>query len=148
MICSFAPPTSLYVMSGFSSTVIMVTEGSILGGKGSWIWYFLLASTPTRMPSSMSVGDTFLPRPTTYLAIWGAGKKKAHYKPNTKNDPKKRRGAQNLPPHALSISFILFSSLAPPHLLHVDKVFGILGAGIDNLCAAGHLRRKEQKFVY
>mmetsp|Transcript_79618 Transcript_79618/g.257908 ORF Transcript_79618/g.257908 Transcript_79618/m.257908 type:complete len:268 (-) Transcript_79618:429-1232(-) len=32
--CSFAPPTSLYVTSGFSSTVIIVTLGSIFGGKG------------------------------------------------------------------------------------------------------------------
>ena len=33
-ICSLHPPTSLYVTSGFSSTVIKVTLGSILGGKG------------------------------------------------------------------------------------------------------------------
>ena len=58
----------LYVMSGFSSTVIMVTLGSILGGRGIWIWYFC-RSTPTRMPSSMSVGATRSPRPTTNLAI-------------------------------------------------------------------------------
>ena len=30
-----------YVMSGFSSTVIMVTDGSIFGGSGIWIWYLL-----------------------------------------------------------------------------------------------------------
>mmetsp|Transcript_4719 Transcript_4719/g.7422 ORF Transcript_4719/g.7422 Transcript_4719/m.7422 type:complete len:214 (+) Transcript_4719:1175-1816(+) len=67
-ICSLLPPTSLYVTSGFSSTVIMVTDGSILGGRGMWMKYFV-RSTPTRMPSSMSVGATSLPRPTTNLAI-------------------------------------------------------------------------------
>jgi hypothetical protein len=36
-ICSLHPPTSLYVTSGFSSTVIIVTLGSIFGGKGIWI---------------------------------------------------------------------------------------------------------------
>lgn len=40
-ICSLQPPTSEYVTSGFSSTCIMVTEGSILGGSGMWIWYLL-----------------------------------------------------------------------------------------------------------
>lgn len=30
----------LYVMSGFSSTVMSDTEGSIFGGSGIWIWYF------------------------------------------------------------------------------------------------------------
>ncbi|AOW26195.1 conserved hypothetical protein [Candida albicans WO-1] len=34
-ICSLHPPTSSYVTSGFSSTVIMVTDGSILGGNGN-----------------------------------------------------------------------------------------------------------------
>jgi len=29
------------VTSGFSSTVIIVTLGSILGGSGIWIWYLL-----------------------------------------------------------------------------------------------------------
>ncbi|KAH3663548.1 hypothetical protein OGAPHI_004949 [Ogataea philodendri] len=67
-ICSLQPPTSLYVTSGFSSTVIIVTLGSILGGRGSWISYFVL-STPTLIPSSMSVGDTLSPNPTTNLAI-------------------------------------------------------------------------------
>jgi len=33
-ICSLHPPTSLYVTSGFYSTVIIVTVGSILGGNG------------------------------------------------------------------------------------------------------------------
>ncbi|KAI7724276.1 26S protease regulatory subunit [Hortaea werneckii] len=36
-ICSLHPPTSPYVTSGLSSTVIMVTLGSILGGRGSMI---------------------------------------------------------------------------------------------------------------
>lgn len=66
--CSLLPPMSLYVTSGFSSTVIIVTLGSILGGSGICIWY-LLRSTPTRMPSSMSVGATRSPSPTTNLAI-------------------------------------------------------------------------------
>mmetsp|Transcript_37154 Transcript_37154/g.93242 ORF Transcript_37154/g.93242 Transcript_37154/m.93242 type:complete len:293 (+) Transcript_37154:2770-3648(+) len=65
--CSLHPPMSLYVMSGFSSTVIMVTDGSILGGSGRWIWYFW-RSTPTLMPSSMSVGATLSLKPDTYLA--------------------------------------------------------------------------------
>ena len=55
-------------MSGFSSTVIIVTVGSILGGRGIWIWY-LLRSTPTRMPSSTSAGATRSPSPTTNFAI-------------------------------------------------------------------------------
>ena len=38
-------------------TVIIVTDGSILGGKGIWIWYFV-RSTPTRIPSSISAGAT------------------------------------------------------------------------------------------
>jgi hypothetical protein len=127
-ISSLLPPMSLYVMSGFSSTVIIVTVGSIFGGSGIWIcrgqnggtvrpmahgghgqrmvtlcgrcthagkrthggrmharggrcthaggarggeartWY-LLRSTPTRMPSSMSAGATRSPKPTTNLAI-------------------------------------------------------------------------------
>mmetsp|Transcript_48290 Transcript_48290/g.126270 ORF Transcript_48290/g.126270 Transcript_48290/m.126270 type:complete len:240 (-) Transcript_48290:160-879(-) len=67
-ISSLLPPMSLYVMSGFSSTVIIVTVGSIFGGKGIWIWYFV-RSTPTRMPSSMSAGATRSPSPTTNLAI-------------------------------------------------------------------------------
>merc|ERR1719187_1613275 len=66
-ICSLQPPTSLYVTSGFSSTCIMVTVGSILGGRGMWIWYLFL-STPTRIPSSMSVGATESARSTTNLA--------------------------------------------------------------------------------
>mmetsp|Transcript_21190 Transcript_21190/g.63480 ORF Transcript_21190/g.63480 Transcript_21190/m.63480 type:complete len:219 (+) Transcript_21190:166-822(+) len=33
-ICSLLPPMSLYVMSGFSSTVIIVTDASIFGGRG------------------------------------------------------------------------------------------------------------------
>mmetsp|Transcript_119 Transcript_119/g.196 ORF Transcript_119/g.196 Transcript_119/m.196 type:complete len:224 (-) Transcript_119:349-1020(-) len=65
---SLAPPTSSYVMSGLSSTVMSDTVGSILGGRGICTEY-LGGSTPTRMPSSTSVGDTFSPRPTTYLAI-------------------------------------------------------------------------------
>mmetsp|Transcript_37205 Transcript_37205/g.91581 ORF Transcript_37205/g.91581 Transcript_37205/m.91581 type:complete len:377 (+) Transcript_37205:303-1433(+) len=65
---SLHPPTSLYVTSGFSSTCIIVTVGSIFGGSGIWIWYFV-RSTPTRMPSSMSVGATRSPSPTTNLAI-------------------------------------------------------------------------------
>ena len=40
-ICSLQPPTSLYVTSGFSSTCIIVTLGSILGGSGICIWYLL-----------------------------------------------------------------------------------------------------------
>ena len=55
-------------MSGFSSTVIIVTDGSIFGGSGIWIWY-LLRSTPTRIPSSMSAGATRSPSATTNLAI-------------------------------------------------------------------------------
>merc|ERR1719192_982912 len=66
-ICSLQPPTSLYVTSGFSSTCIMVTVGSIFGGRGMWIWYLFL-STPTLMPSSMSVGATLSARSTTNLA--------------------------------------------------------------------------------
>ena len=46
----------------------MVTEGSIFGGKGRRISY-LLRSTPTRMPSSISVGETRSPSLTTNLAI-------------------------------------------------------------------------------
>merc|ERR1719288_491397 len=66
-ICSLQPPTSLYVTSGFSSTCIIVTVGSILGGSGMWIWY-LLRSTPTRIPSSISVEATWSARSTTNLA--------------------------------------------------------------------------------
>mmetsp|Transcript_23452 Transcript_23452/g.70414 ORF Transcript_23452/g.70414 Transcript_23452/m.70414 type:complete len:327 (-) Transcript_23452:179-1159(-) len=65
---SLAPPTSSYVTSGLSSTVMRLTVGSIFGGSGIWIAYFV-RSTPTRMPSSMSVGATFSPKPTTNLAI-------------------------------------------------------------------------------
>mmetsp|Transcript_22450 Transcript_22450/g.52100 ORF Transcript_22450/g.52100 Transcript_22450/m.52100 type:complete len:390 (-) Transcript_22450:224-1393(-) len=65
---SLLPPTSLYVTSGFSSTCIIVTVGSILGGSGIWIWYFVL-STPTLIPSSISVGATRSPSPTTNFAI-------------------------------------------------------------------------------
>ena len=36
-ICSLQPPTSWYVTSGFSSTCIMVTDASILGGSGIMI---------------------------------------------------------------------------------------------------------------
>ena len=64
-----APPTSSYVTSGLSSTCIMLTVGSILGGSGSLISY-LAGVTPTRMPSSMSVGLTFSASFTTYLAYW------------------------------------------------------------------------------
>eukprot|EP00835_Amoeboradix_gromovi_P000933 NODE_35_length_31537_cov_0.293403.p15 type:complete len:162 gc:universal NODE_35_length_31537_cov_0.293403:15704-16189(+) len=67
-ICSLHPPTSAYVTSGFSSTCIIVTDGSIFGGSGIWIWYFV-RSTPTRMPSSISVGATRSAKPTTNLAI-------------------------------------------------------------------------------
>mmetsp|Transcript_8770 Transcript_8770/g.26010 ORF Transcript_8770/g.26010 Transcript_8770/m.26010 type:complete len:218 (-) Transcript_8770:385-1038(-) len=67
-IASLAPPTSSYVTSGLSSTVMRLTVGSILGGSGIWIEY-LERSTPTRMPSSISVGATFSPSPTTNLAI-------------------------------------------------------------------------------
>merc|ERR1719466_326857 len=66
-ICSLQPPTSLYVTSGFSSTCIIVTVGSIFGGRGMCIWYLFL-STPTLMPSSMSVGATLSARSTTNLA--------------------------------------------------------------------------------
>ena len=66
-ICSLHPPTSLYVTSGFSSTCIIVTVESILGGNGIWIWY-LLRSTPTLMPSSISVGATESARSTTNFA--------------------------------------------------------------------------------
>merc|ERR1719217_924192 len=65
---SFAPPTSSYVTSGLSSTVIRLTVGSIFGGKGIWIAYFV-RSTPTLIPSSTSVGATFSPNPTTNFAI-------------------------------------------------------------------------------
>mmetsp|Transcript_45088 Transcript_45088/g.109692 ORF Transcript_45088/g.109692 Transcript_45088/m.109692 type:complete len:246 (+) Transcript_45088:1677-2414(+) len=67
-IASFAPPTSSYVTSGLSSTVIKLTVGSILGGSGIWIEY-LDRSTPTLIPSSISVGATFSPSPTTNFAI-------------------------------------------------------------------------------
>ena len=67
-IWSLQPPTSEYVTSGLSSTVIMVTEGSILGGSGRRISY-LLRSTPTLIPSSMSVGEMRSPSLTTNLAI-------------------------------------------------------------------------------
>lgn len=66
-ICSLQPPTSLYVTSGFSSTCIIVTVGSIFGGSGIWIWY-LLRSTPTRIPSSISVGATESAKSTTNFA--------------------------------------------------------------------------------
>merc|ERR1719210_566218 len=66
-ICSLQPPTSLYVTSGFSSTCIMVTDGSIFGGKGIWIWY-LFRSTPTLIPSSISVEATCSAKSTTNLA--------------------------------------------------------------------------------
>merc|ERR1719510_424758 len=66
-ICSLQPPTSAYVTSGFSSTCIMVTVGSILGGRGMCIWYLFL-STPTLIPSSISVGATESARSTTNLA--------------------------------------------------------------------------------
>ena len=46
-ICSLQPPTSEYVTSGFSSTCIIVTLASILGGRGIWIWY-LFRSTLER----------------------------------------------------------------------------------------------------
>ena len=71
----------------------MVTVGSIFGGRGMWIWYLichmkltrsplddgwhrffnnesshLFLSTPTLMPSSMSVGATLSARSTTNLA--------------------------------------------------------------------------------
>merc|ERR1719418_258402 len=61
-ICSLQPPTS-----GFSSTCTIVTVGSILGGRGMWIWYLFL-STPTLIPSSISVGATESARSTTNLA--------------------------------------------------------------------------------
>ena len=97
-ICSLQPPMSEYVTSGFSSTVIMVTVGSIFGGSGIWIWYLVrstlhsaspghqdnlltpcvrgggvdvlargcgIVTHPTRMPSSISVGATLSPKPTT-----------------------------------------------------------------------------------
>mmetsp|Transcript_25683 Transcript_25683/g.60203 ORF Transcript_25683/g.60203 Transcript_25683/m.60203 type:complete len:264 (+) Transcript_25683:601-1392(+) len=67
-LASLAPPTSSYVTSGLSSTVIRLTVGSIFGGRGIWMLY-LDRSTPTRMPSSISVGATFSPSPTTNLAI-------------------------------------------------------------------------------
>ena len=53
--------------SGFSSTCIIVTVGSIFGGRGIWIWYLFL-STPTLMPSSISVGATESARSTTNLS--------------------------------------------------------------------------------
>mmetsp|Transcript_11308 Transcript_11308/g.37391 ORF Transcript_11308/g.37391 Transcript_11308/m.37391 type:complete len:240 (-) Transcript_11308:135-854(-) len=68
IMTSFDPPTSAYVTSGFSSTVIIVTVGSIFAGRGMWMKY-LVRSTPTRMPSSMSVGATCCPKPTTNFAI-------------------------------------------------------------------------------
>ncbi len=74
---SLHPPKSLYVTSGFSSTVIIVTVGSIAGGRGIWIWY-LFPSTPTRIPSSMSVGDTFCPKATTNFAYWN---NEEHFQP-------------------------------------------------------------------
>lgn len=45
----------------------MVTVESILGGSGIWIWYLFL-STPTLIPSSISVGATESARSTTNLA--------------------------------------------------------------------------------
>ncbi len=50
-----------------SLTCIIDTVGSILGGSGSLMQY-LTRSTPTRMPSSMSVGATVSARLTTNLA--------------------------------------------------------------------------------
>ena len=46
----------------------MVTVASILGGKGIWIIYFD-RSTPTLIPSSTSVGESFSLSLTTNLAI-------------------------------------------------------------------------------
>mmetsp|Transcript_11276 Transcript_11276/g.11321 ORF Transcript_11276/g.11321 Transcript_11276/m.11321 type:complete len:206 (-) Transcript_11276:140-757(-) len=70
-ICSLHPPRSLYVTSGFSSTVIIVTVGSILGGRGSLIEIFEpttpTLSVPTLIPSSTSVGASFSSSPTTYF---------------------------------------------------------------------------------
>lgn len=66
---SLHPPISLYVTSGFSSTYIVDTVGSTLGGKGIYILYLLL-STPTLIPSSISEGATSLPNPTTNFAIY------------------------------------------------------------------------------
>mmetsp|Transcript_5762 Transcript_5762/g.11824 ORF Transcript_5762/g.11824 Transcript_5762/m.11824 type:complete len:203 (-) Transcript_5762:319-927(-) len=65
---SLAPPTSSYVTLGLSSTVMRDTEASILGGRGILMEY-LLRSTPTRIPSSISVGESFSSRATTNLAI-------------------------------------------------------------------------------
>merc|ERR1719195_1206882 len=50
-----------------SSICIIVTVASILGGSGMWIWYLFL-STPTLIPSSISVGATESARSTTNLA--------------------------------------------------------------------------------
>jgi hypothetical protein len=52
-----------------TATCIIVTEGSILAGRGSMILYVCL-STPTRMPSSTSVDATLSPRATTNFAYW------------------------------------------------------------------------------
>lgn len=49
-------------------TCIIVTVASMRGGNGIWMEY-LWRSTPTRMPSSMSVGATFSPNATTNFAI-------------------------------------------------------------------------------
>ena len=126
---SSAPPTSSYVTSGFSSTVIMVTcvvgsgaansegpstgtaghklrtEGSILGGSGTLILN-LERSTPTRMPSSMSVGATLSSKATTNLAIW--------------------RRVQSAPwsPRAQCVT---------TYLLDVDEVLGFRCSGVHDL---------------
>ena len=46
----------------------IVTLASILGGSGIWMLY-LVRSTPTRMPSSMSVGATLSPSATTKSSV-------------------------------------------------------------------------------
>lgn len=59
-ICSLQPPTSLYVTSGFSSTCIMVTVGSIFGGRGMWIWYLLRSTLQHGYPPSTNMQHSVL----------------------------------------------------------------------------------------
>jgi hypothetical protein len=55
----------------------MVTVGSIFGGNGIFIWYFVLSTLdfyflfiyPTLIPSSISVDATFSSKATTNFAI-------------------------------------------------------------------------------
>src|ERR1700760_3627342 len=67
-ICSLQPPTSPYVTSGLSSTVIIVTEGSIFGGKGRRIWYLFL-STLERVSRKLHCVEINLPNSHAFFDI-------------------------------------------------------------------------------